>query len=146
MTAPERATPQHAAPAPAEPPAGWVVGLSLFAGVIMIIAGLFNALEGVVALVHDEVYVVGLRYVFAFDLTTWGWIHLIVGIAVAAAGAAVVYGRTWGRVLGIGVAGLSMFVNFLFIPYYPIWSLLVIALDVFIIWALCLYNRDAAMA
>ena len=146
MAAPERAAPaQHAASAPA-PPAGWVVGLSLFAGVLMIITGLFNALEGLVALFNDEVYAVGLRYVFAFDLTTWGWIHLLVGIAVAGAGAAVIHGRTWGRVLGIGIALLSMFANFLFIPYYPIWSLLIIALNVFIIWALCVYSRDSAMA
>ena len=48
------------------------MGLSLFAGVLMIITGLFNALEGLVALFNDEVYAVGLRYVFAFDLTTWG--------------------------------------------------------------------------
>jgi hypothetical protein len=146
MAAPERAAPaQHATPAPS-PPAGWVVGLSLFAGILMIITGLFNALEGLVALFNDEVYVVGLRYVFAFDLTTWGWIHLLVGLAVAGAGAAVIYGRTWGRVFGIGMALLSMFANFLFIPYYPIWSLLIIALNVFIIWALCVYDRDAAMA
>jgi len=131
-------------PAHRSPPANWVVGLSLFAGVMMILAGLFNAMEGLVALFRNEIYVVGPRYIFAFDLTTWGWIHLIVGIVVAGAGFALMSGRLFGRVIGIAVAVLSMLANFLFIPYYPVWSLLIIALNVFVIWALCVYDRDAA--
>ena len=123
-------------PAHRSPPANWVVGLSLFAGVMMILAGLFNAMEGLVALFRNEVYVVGPRYIFAFDLTTWGWIHLIVGIVVAGAGFALMSGRLFGRVIGIAIAVLSMLANFLFIPYYPVWSLLIIALNVFVIWAL----------
>jgi hypothetical protein len=126
--------------------AGWVVGLSSFAGILMIITGIFGAIEGVVALFRNEVYVAGLRYVFAFDVTTWGWIHLVVGIVVAAAGFAVMSGRLWGRIIGIGLALLSMLTNFLFIPYYPVWSLLIITLDIFVIYALCLYNRSAAAA
>ena len=131
-------------PAHRSPPANWVVGLSLFAGVMMILAGLFNAMEGLVALFRNEIYVVGPRYIFAFDLTTWGWIHLIVGIVVAGAGFALMSGRLFGRVIGIAIAVLSMLANFLFIPYYPVWSLLIIALNVFVIWALCVYDRDAA--
>lgn len=132
--------------APRTRPAPWVVGLSSFAGVLMIIAGVFNALEGLVALFRNEVYVTGTEYVFAFDLTTWGWIHLIVGVLVAAAGFAVLSGQLWGRVVGIAIAVLSMLANFLFVPYYPVWSLLIITLDVFVIWALCVYDRDSAAA
>jgi hypothetical protein len=124
--------------------AGWVVGLSLFAGIIMIIGGLFNAMEGVVALARNEVYVATPRYLFAFDLTTWGWIQIIVGVAVVAAGVGVVTGQLWGRLVGMTLAALSMLANFAFIPYYPAWSLLIIALNVFVIWALCVYNRDTA--
>ena len=131
-------------PAHRSPPANWVVGLSLFAGVMMILAGLFNAMEGLVALFRNEIYVVGPRYIFAFDLTTWGWIHLIIGIVVAGAGFALMSGRLFGRMIGIAIAVLSMLANFLFIPYYPVWSLLIIALNVFVIWALCVYDRDAA--
>ncbi|WP_405415786.1 hypothetical protein [Pseudonocardia alni] len=127
-------------------PAPWVVGLSLFAAVMMIVAGVFNALEGFVALFYNEVYLAGPRYVFAFDLTTWGWIHLLAGIALVAAGFAVMSGRLWGRVVGIAITLLSMPTNFLFIPYYPVWYLLIIALDVFVIWALCVYDRDSAAA
>jgi hypothetical protein len=124
--------------------APWVTGLALFAGSLMVAAGLFQAVSGLVALFRNEVYVAGVDYVFSFDLTTWGWIHLLVGVLVFASGVAVLTGRLWGRVVGIALALLSMFANFLFIPYYPVWALLIIALNVFVIWALCSYDRDAA--
>jgi len=123
---------------------GWAVGLSLFAGVLMIIGGVFNAMEGVVALARNEVYVATPQYLFAFDLTTWGWIQIIVGIVIAVAGVGVITGKLWGRLVGIVLAALSMLANFAFIPYYPVWSLAIIALNVFVIWALCVYNRDTA--
>jgi hypothetical protein len=123
---------------------GWVVGLSLFAGVMMIITGVLNAMEGIVALARNEVYVATPRYLFAFDLTTWGWIQLILGIIVVVAGVGVITGQLWGRVVGIIIAALTMLANFAFIPYYPVWSLLIIALNVFVIWALCVYDRDTA--
>ena len=124
----------------------WAVGLSLFAGMMMIITGLFNTMEGVVALARNEVYAITPRYIFAFDLTTWGWIQIILGIIVLAAGVGVITGQLWGRVVGITIATLTMLANFAFVPYYPIWSLLIIALNVFVIWALCVYNRDSADA
>ena len=122
----------------------WASGLALFAGILMIIGGVYQAVSGLVALFQNELYVVGVDFVLSFDVTTWGWIHLIVGALVAIAGGAVLVGHLWGRVMGIGLASLSMLANFLFIPYYPIWSMLIIALDVFVIWALCSYDREAA--
>jgi len=140
--------PQHTAAARAEHPAPehWVVGMATFAGVMMIVTAVFNGIEGLVALFRNEVYVVAPRYVFAFDLTTWGWVHLLVAVIVGIAGVGVMSGQLWGRIVGIAFALLSMIANFLFIPYYPVWSLLIITLDVFVIWALCVYNRDAAAA
>ena len=132
------ASPAHAAHT------GWAVGLSLFAGVIMIITGVFSAMEGVVALARNEIFVATPRYLFAFDLTTWGWIQVILGLVVLAAGVGVLTGQLWGRLVGITIAVLSMLANFAFIPYYPVWSLLIIALNVFVVWALCVYNRDTA--
>jgi hypothetical protein len=123
--------------------APWRTGLVVFAGTIMIVGGIFQALAGLVALFRNQVYVVGLNYVYSFDVTTWGWIHLIVGIVVALAGAALLTGQTWGRVVAVALAIVSMLVNFMFIPYYPVWSLLIIALDVFVIWALCTSPREA---
>jgi hypothetical protein len=121
----------------------WKTGLLVFAGTIMIVGGIFQFLAGLVALFRNEVYVVGLNYVYSFDVTTWGWIHLIVGIVVALAGVAVLTGQIWGRVVGVGLAVISMLTNFMFIPYYPLWSLLIIALNVFVIWALCSAPRGA---
>ena len=126
-------------------PAPWMAGMTTFAGVMLIIAGAFNVIEGVVALFQNEVYVAGREYVFAFDLTAWGWTHLIVGAVVAAAGFAVLSGQVWGRSVGVGIAVLSMLANFLFIPYYPVWSLLIIALDFFVIWALIAYKHDSSL-
>ena len=126
-------------------PAPWMAGMTTFAGVMLIIAGAFNVIEGVVALFQNEVYVAGRQYVFAFDLTAWGWTHLIIGAVVAAAGFAVLSGQVWGRSVGVGVAVLSMLANFVFIPYYPVWSLLIIALDFFVIWALIAYKRDSSL-
>jgi hypothetical protein len=138
----------HDSRSPSPPAQGsdhaWVVGLSLFAGILMIIGGVFNAMEGIVALARNEIYVATPRYLFAFDLTTWGWIQLILGIVVAIAGVGVITGQLWGRLVGITLAALSMLANFAFIPYYPLWSLSIIALNVFVIWALCVYNRDTA--
>jgi hypothetical protein len=125
-------------------PAPWMAGMTTFAGIMLIIAGVFNVIEGLVALFQNEVYVAGRQYVFAFDLTAWGWTHLIVGAVVAAAGFAVISGQVWGRAVGVGIAVLSMLANFLFIPYYPVWSLLIIALDFFVIWALIAYKQDSS--
>jgi len=127
-------------------PAGWVVGMTAFAVLMMVMIGIFHAVEGLVALFNNEIYVVGARYVFALDITAWGWIHLLLGIVLIVAGIGVRTGQLWARSVGIGFVVLSMIANFLFLPYYPVWSLLIIGLDFFIIWALCVYNEDAAKA
>jgi hypothetical protein len=148
MSAPEAARPDssyRSSPHSARP-AGWVVGLSLFAGILMIIVGVFNAVEGIVALFRNEVYLATPQYVFAFDLTTWGWVQLVLGLVVLAAGVGVMSGRTWGRAVGVAIAALCALANFVFVPYYPVWSLLLIALNAFVIFALCTFNRDAATA
>jgi hypothetical protein len=125
-----------------EPPSGLATGFITFAGVMMIMAGAFQALAGLVALFQNEFFAATRNYVVKFDATTWGWIHLLVGLMVFFAGFAVLSGRTWGRVVGITLAVLSALSNFAFIPYYPFWSLTIVALDVFIIWALTAHGRD----
>jgi len=125
-----------------QPPSAWATGLVLFAGILMILAGGFQALQGLVAIFEDEFYLRTPNYVMQFDATQWGWIHLLLGLVVLFAGFAVMKGQTWGRVVGIILAVLSALSNFSFIPYYPFWSLAIIALDVFIIWALATAGRD----
>jgi hypothetical protein len=123
-----------------EEPPGWAVGFTVFAAVMMMMTGAFQALAGLVAIFENEFYVATRNYLFQFDATSWGWIHLIVGVIVALAGFALLSGATWARVVGITLAVLSAIANFLFIPYYPFWSLLIIALDVFVIWALAVHG------
>jgi hypothetical protein len=118
------------------PVSGWALGGIAFAGVIMIMIGIFHALAGLAAIIKDDFFVVGANYAYELDPTGWGWIHLILGIIVVIAGYSVFSGATWARAVGIILATLSAIANFFFIPYYPFWSLLIIALDVWVIWAL----------
>ena len=101
-----------------------------------------TAVQGLVALANDTFYVMGEEYIFEFDVTSWGWIHLIAGAVVAFAGFALFQGATWARAVAVIVASLSIIVNFLWIPYYPIWSLTIIAFGVFVIWAVTAHGRD----
>jgi hypothetical protein len=127
-------------------PSGWAVGGTVFAGVMLLLVGIFHAIAGLVAIFDDQFFVVARNYTFEVDTTGWGWIHLLGGIVVAAGGLALFSGAKWARILGITVAVLSAVANFFFIPYYPVWSVLIIALCIAVIWALTVYNEDAALA
>ena len=118
------------------------VGLTVFAAILMILGGIFHAIQGLVALVNDDFYVVGPRYVFQFDVTGWGWIHLLAGILVGTAGFFLFQGAVWARSVAVVVAGLSIILNFMWLPYYPVWSMLIIAFAVFVIWAVTAHGRD----
>ncbi|MCZ7628014.1 MAG: hypothetical protein M5U19_02480 [Microthrixaceae bacterium] len=123
-------------------PSGWAAGYAGFAGVLLVVVGFFQAVAGLVALVNDEFFVVGQEWVFKFDVTTWGWIHLIVGIVILASGFGIFTGNAAARTVGVLVAVLSAVVNFLWLPWYPVWAIIVIALDVAIIWALTAHGHD----
>jgi hypothetical protein len=124
----------------------WAMSFVLFAAIMMIMIGTFQAFDGLVAIFEDEFYAVTPNYILSFDVTTWGWIHLILGIVVVFAGVALLSGATWARIVGIIMAMMSAIANFAFIPYYPIWSLAIIALNIAVIWALTVHGRDAAVA
>jgi hypothetical protein len=129
---------------PSKPVSGWAVGFTAFAGAMMLLIGIFHAFAGLAAILNDGFLVRRPNYTFDIDITGWGWIHLIIGIIVAAAGFGVFSGATWARAVGITVALLSAIANFFFIPIYPVWAVLIIALDVLVIWALSTYTEDAA--
>ncbi|WP_084039330.1 hypothetical protein [Demequina sp. NBRC 110053] len=126
----------------ATPRSTTAVGFTVFAGVLMMTAGLVQALTGLIALFNDEFFVVGEEYIFQFDISTWGWIHLILGIVVALAGVFVFSGAVWARTIGVILAVLSAVANFLWLPWYPVWGIIMIALAVFVIWALTVHGRD----
>ncbi|MFC4335442.1 DUF7144 family membrane protein [Salininema proteolyticum] len=115
-----------------------------FAGVLMIVAGVWQGVMGVSAIARDEVYQTLPEYLFDFDLAVWGWTHLAIGVVAFATGIGLVLKTGWGRVAGIVVASLAAVANFFFLPYNPAWSLLVIAVSVFVIWALVLWQPSAS--
>lgn len=122
----------------------WAVGWEAFAGTMLMIVGIFGIINGIVAIAKDEFFVVGQEWIFNFDVTTWGWIHLIVGIIVLLAGVGIFSGNVLARTVGVIVASLSAIANFMWLPYYPVWAIVVIAIDVSIIWALTAHGRDIA--
>lgn len=111
-------------------------GGMLFAGVMLILLGLLQFFEGISALSHDPVLVRTPNYLFQFSTTTWGWIHVFIGLAVAVVGCYVLTAAPWARGIAIGLAALQAFFSFFFLPYYPLWALIIVALDAFVIWAL----------
>lgn len=114
---------------------GWIT----FAAIMLFMAGCFTAINGIVALSNARFYVAGAVYIIA-DLQTWGWILLGLGIVEVFAGGAVLLGREWSRWLGISIAAINTLGHMLFLSAYPWWSLLAIALNILVIFALAAYG------
>ncbi len=121
---------------------GWV-GWVYFAGFMLTLVGVFNAIAGLVGLFRNEVYVVGQANLWLLDYTTWGWAHLLLGFFLLLAGSAIMAGKMWGRVVGIIAASLSMIANFGFVPVYPIWSLILITINILVLYALVVHGAEA---
>jgi hypothetical protein len=115
---------------------GWAIGGLTFAASVLVLIGVFQALAGLAAIINDDYFVVGKNYTYDLDTSAWGWIHLIIGILVAITGFALFAAKQWAAVTALFLAMLSALANFFFIPYQPWWSLLIIALDIWVIWAL----------
>lgn len=123
-------------------PTGWVVWVG-FAGMMMVLLGLFHAFQGILALGQQEYYLVTRdRLAVSLDYTTWGWAHLVLGVVMAAGGAALLAGQRWGRVVGVVLALGSALVNAAFLAAYPVWSAIMIALDVLVIWAIMVHGHE----
>jgi hypothetical protein len=122
---------------------GWAVGFTGFAAFVMLMVGTFHAIIGLAGILENEFFVVTRNYVFEFDASAWGWIHLIAGVIVFFAAFGLFNGAVWARTIGVTMAVVSAIANFGFIPYYPVWSIVIIALDVAVIWALTAHGRDA---
>jgi hypothetical protein len=135
-------TPAATPPAARPEPSGWAIGFTFFAACMMVMLGVFQAMVGLEAIVNDGLYVTTPNYLFALDLTTWGVIHLLLGVLVIAAGTCLFVGQLWARVVGVGLTLLSAIAAFGFIPHYPFWAVLIIALALGVIWALTVHGRD----
>lgn len=115
---------------------GWAEGGAVFAGIMLATLGVFQILEGIAAIAKDDVFVRGVSYTFQFDLTAWGWIHLLLGVVSVLTGIGLLMNQAWANIVGLAIAFLSALSAFGFLPHYPLWSLVILGFDVFIIWAL----------
>jgi hypothetical protein len=115
---------------------GWAVGGITFAGTMLIMIGIFQVIAGLVALFNDEFFVLTENYTFDLDVSAWGWIHLVLGVALVLTGYFLYAGAPWAGVAALVLAVLVAIQNFFFIPYYPFWSIVVIALACWVIWSL----------
>ncbi|MGI5429335.1 DUF7144 family membrane protein [Streptomyces sp. CA-179760] len=141
------AHPPPTPPAPDRTPGGsadsWAAGGLTLGGTLMVVYGLFAVFQGIAAIANDEVYTSFGEYVFAFDLTAWGWIHLVVGVLVVLAGFGLFTGATWARVAGAGVVGLALIANFIWLPYQPFWSIIMIVTGLFVLWSVFNYRSSS---
>ncbi len=120
----------------------WAVGWTIFAAVMLMLLGIFQFFAGLAALLKDDILVLGEEYVFRFNLTAWGWIHVIVAIILFIAGLGVLTGNVLARIVGVLVAGAAMIVNFAWLPWYPLWGIVMIIVSGAVIWALTVHGRD----
>lgn len=112
------------------------LGVTGFAGTMLATVAIFQILQGIAALAGDSVYPTSIDYAFEMSLTAWGWTHLVIGAIGLATGVGIVTGQTWGRMAGITIAVFGAVSGFAFLPYYPGWSLAIVAFNVLVIWGL----------
>lgn len=119
----------------------WAAGASIFAATMMVVAGGFQFFEGLVAVVNGNDFLLRTpNYVLRLSPEAWGWTHMVIGLAVAVTGGFIFTGNVVARSVGIALVSLSALANFLWIPYYPFWGIVVLALDVLVIWGLATSN------
>lgn len=120
---------------------GWV-GWIGFAGFMLLLAGTFHVIAGLVALFKDDIYFVGPNNTWLLDYSQWGWVHILGGIIAIVAANSLVQGKTFGRTFAVVVAGLSAVANMAFVPVYPIWSIMIVTIDILIIWAVIVHGSE----
>jgi len=127
---------------PAVEPGGTALGITAAAGLILMLVGVFGMIQGIVGLLDNDLYVVTNKWLFELTPTAWGWGHILIGLVALCAGLGLFFGRVWAQVTAIIVAAFSILANFAWLPYYPIWALLVIGFDLFVIWAVTVHGND----
>lgn len=122
-------------------PTGWT-GWVVFAAVLMIIAGALWAIQGFIAVVKGDLVIFGSEGALFLNVTGWGWVHMILGLLLLLAGFLVLRGNLFGRTIAVILAILSIIVNFIWLPVYPVWAIVVIILDVFILYAVIVHGKE----
>jgi hypothetical protein len=120
----------------------WAITFLILAAVLMMVVGVFHIIEGLAAVINDQFFVVVNGYAYDMDVSTWGWIHLIGGIIVAISGFMLFTGALWARIVAVIVVIGSAILNFVTIPYCPVWSIIMLAVNGGVLWALIAHGRD----
>ncbi|MEV0355325.1 hypothetical protein AB0H71_04590 [Nocardia sp. NPDC050697] len=121
---------------------GFAAGTTFAAAALLLTVSILAVFSGISALAADELFVAGPEYIYQFDVTTWGWVVLILGVLGVVIAIGMFAGAVWARVAAIVIAALSIVANFLWLPYYPWWSIVVIAVDIVVIWAVATWRVD----
>ncbi len=121
---------------------GFAEGTTFAASILLLVGSVISVLYGISAVAKDDMFIVGTEYIYKFNLTTWGWIAIVLGVVGVVIAIGLFTGAFWARAAAIVIAALSIVANFLWLPYYPWWSVIVIALDVVIIWAIVTWQTD----
>jgi hypothetical protein len=127
-------------------PSGWAIGWTAFAGLLMVLLGIWWIVAGIVAIADDDFFVIAQEWVFKFSTTTWGWIHLGLGIVILLSGIGLFTANVWARTVGVVLALIAGLVAFAWLPWYPVWAIIFIAAAVAVIWALTAHGHDIVEA
>ncbi len=126
-------------------PTGWT-GWVAFAGILMIISGALGAIQGLIAVFNDDLVIFGKEGALFLDITGWGWVHMLLGLLLLLSGILVLRGNLFGRIVAVILATLSIIVNFVWLPVYPVWAIVIITMDIFILYAVMVHGREMKSA
>lgn len=126
-------------------PTGWT-GWVAFAGILMIISGVLGAIQGLFAVFNDDLVIFGREGALLLDISGWGWVHMLLGLLLLLSGILVLRGNMFGRIVAVILATLSIIVNFIWLPVYPVWAIVVITMDIFILYAVMVHGREMKSA
>lgn len=144
-SAPGTTSAHHLPSPPPADPGPWV-GWIWFAAVIMVMVGLFNVVTGLTAILRNQVFTVVPGGVLMFDLTTWGWIHLVFGVLQVAVAAGLFAARAWALTVGVLIAVVNAVAQLVALPYAPLWALIVIVLDCVVVYAMVVHGAEVRRA
>lgn len=122
----------------------WALGISVFVAAMLLLAGAAQFFIGLAGVINDEVFAKVSGYIFRFDATVWGWIHMILGVLFILIGWFVLRAASWAIWTAIGLAVVNGVLNIVWLPSQPFWAIVLIAIDVVVIWALATTGQTTA--
>ncbi|MFD4461968.1 hypothetical protein [Nocardia sp. NPDC058480] len=125
---------------------GLAAGVTMLAAIMLLVSGTLNILRGIAGITKDEIFLIPSDYTYAFDVSTWGWISLVLGVLLVAVAIGMMVTATWARVFAYCLAALSIIANFLSLPYYPWWSVTIIVIDLIVIWAISTWHPHPGLS